>query len=70
MNLVTNLIEKTSLILWDETPMNNKFCFEALDNSLQDLKDNYDQPFRGMSIILGGDFWQILPVITFETKNI
>ena len=28
---LAKLIEKTSLILWDEAPMNNKFCFEALD---------------------------------------
>ena len=49
--------------------MNNKFCFEALDKSLQDLKNNYDQPFGGITIILGGDFRQILPVITSGTKE-
>ena len=31
---LANLIEKTSLILWDEAPMNNKYCFEALDKTL------------------------------------
>ena len=49
--------------------MNNKYCFEALDKSLQDLRDNYDQPFGGMTVILGGDFRQILPVITAGTKE-
>ena len=63
------LIEKTTLILWDEAPMNNKFCFEALDKSLQDLKNNYYQPFGGLTVVLGGDFRQILPLITSGTKE-
>ena len=49
--------------------MNNKFCFEALDKSLQDLKDNYDQPIGGMTIVFCGDFIQTLPVITSGTKE-
>ena len=53
---LANLIEKTSLILWDEALMNNKYCFEALDKTLQDLRNNFEQPFGGMSVILGGDF--------------
>ena len=35
---LAKLIEKTSLILWDEAPMNNKYCFKALDKILQDLR--------------------------------
>ena len=66
---LANLIEKTSLILWDEAPMNNKYCFEALDKILQDLKNNFEQPFRGMTVVLGGDFRQILLVIPSGTKE-
>ena len=66
---LAKLIEKTSLILWDEAPMNNKYCFEALDKSLQDLRDNNHQPFGGMTVVLGGDFRQILPIITSGTKE-
>ena len=49
--------------------MTNKYCFEALDKSLQDLRDNNHQPFGGMTVVLGGDFRQILPVITSGTKE-
>ena len=66
---LANLIEKTSLILWDEAPMNNKYCLEALDKTLQDLRNNFDKPFGGMTVILGGDFQQILLVIPLGTKE-
>ena len=66
---LAKLIEKTTLILWDEAPMTNKYCFEALDKTMQDLKNNYDCPFGGMTVILGGDFRQILPVVPNGTKE-
>ena len=66
---LAKLIDKTSLILWDEAPMTNKYCFEALDKTLQDLRNNFEQPFGGMTIVLGGDFQQILPVIPTGTKK-
>ena len=66
---LADLIEKPSLILWDEAPMNNKYCFEALDKTLQDLRNNFDKPFGGMTVILGGDFWQILLFIPLGTKE-
>ena len=36
--------------------MNNKYCFKALDKTLQDLRNNFQQPFEGMIVILGSDF--------------
>ena len=66
---LAKLIDKTSLILWDEAPMTNKYCFEALDKTLQDLRNNFEQPFGGMTIVLGGDIRQILPVIPTGTKE-
>ncbi|KAL0733823.1 hypothetical protein Bca4012_010033 [Brassica carinata] len=32
-----NLVKEASLIIWDEAPMMNKHCFEALDRSLSDI---------------------------------
>lgn len=63
----SKLLLHTKLIIWDETPVMNKFCFEALDRTLQDImasqnKDNATKPFGG-KVVLGGDFRQILPVI-------
>lgn len=65
---LAELLKKTSLILWDEAPMANRNCFEALDKSLRDIlrfnTQNSDQkPFGGMTVVLGGDFRQILPVV-------
>ncbi|XP_075079773.1 uncharacterized protein LOC142165026 [Nicotiana tabacum] len=66
---LAKLIVKAKLIIWDEAPMMHKYCFEALDRTLRDFlrfKDpsNLDRPFGGKTIVLGGDFRQILLVIT------
>ncbi|KAH1147779.1 hypothetical protein GYH30_042763 [Glycine max] len=63
---LAELLNQTSLIIWDEAPMAHKFCFEALDQSLRDVitnKSNSNQIFGGQVIIFSGDFRQILPVI-------
>jgi hypothetical protein len=59
---LADLIRKTTLIIWDEVPMQNKFCFEAVDKTLQDIFSN-ESLFGGLPIIFGGDFAQIPPVI-------
>ena len=52
---LAELITKTDLIIWDEVPMQNRLCQEAVDLTLKDIRNN-DQLF-------GGDFQQILPVV-------
>ncbi|KAH9691883.1 ATP-dependent DNA helicase [Citrus sinensis] len=71
--LLAGLLMKTSLIIWDEAPMAHKFCFEALDKTLRDiLRTRYEnssiKPFRGLTIVCGGDFRQILPVVPNGTR--
>lgn len=40
VNQLAELLKKTVLIIWDEAPMANKLCFEALDRTLRDtLRD-------------------------------
>lgn len=56
------LIERTDLIVWDEVPMQHRYCFEAVSRTLADIRGN-DLSFGGIPVILGGDFAQILPVI-------
>jgi hypothetical protein len=34
---IAEVIEKTSLIIWDEAPVNHRFCFETLDRTLRDV---------------------------------
>ncbi|XP_057455303.1 uncharacterized protein LOC130746629 isoform X1 [Lotus japonicus] len=67
-SLKAELLQQTSLIIWDEAPMSNRFCFEVLDRTLNDLMKSHsrlynEKPFGGKVVVLGGDFRQILPVI-------
>ncbi|WOK97259.1 hypothetical protein Cni_G05967 [Canna indica] len=73
---LAELIQTTTLIVWDEVPMNHRHCFEALNRTrtLQDLmysKDSLakDKLFGGKTLILAGDFHQILPVVENDTKS-
>ncbi|CAO2191689.1 unnamed protein product [Urochloa humidicola] len=65
---LSGLIEQTSLIIWDEAPMNHKHCFEALDRTLRDIMSSNKQ-FGGITVVLGGDFRQTLPVIPNAKKQ-
>jgi hypothetical protein len=65
---LAELIKRTTLILWDETPMAHRNCFEALDKSLRDIlhftnEDSSNKRFGGMTVVIGGDFRQILLVV-------
>ncbi|XP_013589401.1 PREDICTED: uncharacterized protein LOC106297775 [Brassica oleracea var. oleracea] len=66
--ILAELIEKTNLIIWDEAPMTHKHAFEALDKTLRDIMSKRnpftkEQTFGGKTVLLGGDFRQILPVV-------
>ncbi|XP_028072245.1 ATP-dependent DNA helicase PIF7-like [Camellia sinensis] len=41
----------------------HRHCVEAVDRTLRDTCDS-EKPFGGITVLLGGDFRQILPVIT------
>ncbi|XP_074351964.1 uncharacterized protein LOC141691119 [Apium graveolens] len=65
---IAQLIQQTSVIIWDEAPMQHRFSFECLDRSLRDIikavhPHRFHMPFGGIIVILGGDFFQILQVI-------
>ncbi|KAK1427717.1 hypothetical protein QVD17_16410 [Tagetes erecta] len=64
------LLTETTLIVWDEAPMSDRRCFEALDKCLRDLTGNSNTPFGGKSMLLGGDFRQTLPVIPKASRNV
>ncbi|KAH1086729.1 hypothetical protein GYH30_018296 [Glycine max] len=69
---LAELLNQTSLIIWDEAPMAHKFCFEALDHSLRDIiKHNSKDSkiFGGKVMVFGGDFRQILPVIPRGSRS-
>ncbi|KAE9208495.1 hypothetical protein PF005_g12200 [Phytophthora fragariae] len=65
-NLKT-LIQRASLVIWDEAPMTHLHAFEAVDRTLRDIMDNDQEPFGGKVFVLSGDFRQILPVVVRGT---
>ncbi|CAA7059783.1 unnamed protein product [Microthlaspi erraticum] len=66
--MLAGLIDKADLIIWDEAPMTHRHAFEAVDRTLRDLLSAEDESaaektFGGKTVLLGGDFRQILPVV-------
>ena len=59
---LAQLMKSADCIIWDEIPMQHRFCQEAVDRTLRDIR-NCDKPMGGITTIDGGDFQQILPVI-------
>jgi hypothetical protein len=60
--LSAELIQQTSLLIYDEITMQHRHCQEAFDHTCRDICDS-DMPFGGLTVVFGGDFQQILPVI-------
>nr|GEX63010.1 DNA helicase [Tanacetum cinerariifolium] len=56
------LLADTDHIIWDEAPMNDRRCFEALDKNLKDIVDKPSSLYDGKSVLLRGDFRQTLLV--------
>ncbi|XP_075451177.1 uncharacterized protein LOC142492419 [Ascaphus truei] len=60
------VLQICKLIVWDECTMAHKKALEALNRTLQDLRNN-KQIMGGAVILLAGDFRQTLPVIPRST---
>lgn len=56
------LMRATKAIIWDEIGAQHRLAVEAVDRTLRDICGS-DQPFGGITVILGGDFLQTLPVV-------
>lgn len=61
-SLRADLLRRARVVIWDEVGAQHRHAIEAVDRTLQDIRDN-EQPFGGMTVIFGGDFQQTLPVI-------
>ncbi|XP_019188939.1 PREDICTED: uncharacterized protein LOC109183302 [Ipomoea nil] len=71
---LAELLIKTSLIIWDEAPMMHKHCFEVLDRTMRDFLRFVDphsemKTFGGKTVVLRGDFCQILHVVPKGTRQ-
>jgi len=72
-NMLAELIEMASLVIWDEAFMTNRRAFEALDRTFRDIQKAVNPvagaiPFGGKVVVLGGDLRQILPVVEGRSK--
>uniref|UniRef100_K3Y1E1 ATP-dependent DNA helicase n=1 Tax=Setaria italica TaxID=4555 RepID=K3Y1E1_SETIT len=63
------LLQATSLIIWDEASMTKRQAIEALDKSMRDIMDIPNLPFGGKTMVFGGDFRQVLPVVRKGTRS-
>jgi ATP-dependent DNA helicase PIF1 len=62
------LLGMASLFIWDEAPMISRLAIETFERSMRDIMNKIlpgssKLPFGGKTIVLGGDFRQILPVV-------
>lgn len=60
------LLRIADLIIWDKIAMQHKHCVEAVDQSLQHIRQS-DLPFGGIPVIFAGDFRQTLPIVSGGT---
>ncbi|XP_072146336.1 uncharacterized protein [Setaria viridis] len=63
------LLQTASLIIWDEASMTKRQAIEALDKSMRDIMDIPNLPFGGKTVVFGGDFRQVLPVVRKGTRS-
>ncbi|GFR57678.1 ATP-dependent DNA helicase pif1 [Elysia marginata] len=61
------LFQKADLLITDEISMGHKHVFEAIDRTMQDLRKN-TSPFGGLTVLLAGDWRQILPVVRHGSR--
>jgi hypothetical protein len=63
-------LRSIDLIIWDEVPMQHKYCFEVVHRLMVDLRSVADDVlFGGVPVVLGGDFAQILPVVPHGSRT-
>jgi hypothetical protein len=66
---VAELVHKADLIIWDEALMMHRRAFESVDRTLRDLMQlddahTIEKIFGEKTMVLGGDFRQILLVVS------
>jgi ATP-dependent DNA helicase PIF1 len=63
---MATILKTCSILIWDECTMAHKKSLEALERTMQDLRQNTQLMGKAL-ILLAGDFRQTLPVIPRST---
>lgn len=62
--LLARLLQSPDLLIWDEVQTRHKYCFEAVNRSLNDICGVADEVlFGNIAIVVGSDFAQIIPIV-------
>ena len=64
---LARMLIKAKGIIWDEGPMHHRHVYECLSRSLIDIRRD-ERPFGGLTMIMGGDFRQTLPIVVRGTR--
>ncbi|XP_074114110.1 ATP-dependent DNA helicase pif1-like [Cotesia typhae] len=64
---MAHVLRETKIIVWDECTMAHKKGVEALNQTLQDIRED-NRLMGGLTILLAGDFRQTLPVVPRGTR--
>ncbi|XP_058810119.1 ATP-dependent DNA helicase pif1-like [Phymastichus coffea] len=62
------LLRETKVFIWDEISMAPRYALEIVNKTLQNFM-NYNLPFGGKVIIVGGDLRQFLPIKVHGTRS-
>ena len=65
---LADLIRATRLIIWDEITMQYRSVAETVDRTCRDLLNIPHRPFDAITVVFGGDFQQILPVVRNRSR--
>jgi hypothetical protein len=57
-----------ALIIWDKVPMQDRYAVELVNRLLQDARDN-NYLFSSLSVLIGGDFAQTLPIVVLSSRT-
>ena len=63
-----DLIRNAALIIWDEVSMVPKDALNVVDRLLKEICQN-NLPFGGKTLVFGGDFRQVLPIVRHGNRT-
>lgn len=63
-----DLLRQAEALIWDEIGAQHRHAVEAVERTLRDIRSD-PRPFGGLTVVLGGDFLQTLPVVVHGTKE-
>ena len=67
---MNNIVKRTDIIVIDEVSMIRPDMLDSIDFLLRKARNNFDDPFGGIQMILIGDLYQLPPVISNEAKSL